>query len=266
MSPTERARDRRLLIELSRINNDYGLLQREAMRELARTRQELSEARGALGMVAHDLRTPLQAVIGFAEFLLDDELDPDQRELAERIVHSGRVMSRLTEDLLSTFEGRGAMPPAEPVDLTALVTEVTSRYELLAARTDDSVVLEAAVPPEAWTEGDAAQLRRALENLIGNAVKFSPPRSTVRVSLEVHGEFVELTVSDEGPGVDPAERDAIFEPFRRAAASAGVPGVGLGLPIVRQIVEQHRGTIALDPRPGRGARFVLTLPAHTSPD
>jgi two-component system OmpR family sensor kinase len=260
MSPTERARDRRLLIELSRINNDYGLLQREAMRDLANSRQELTEARSVLGAVAHDLRTPLQAVIGFAEFLLEEDLEPDQRELAERIAHAGHVMSELTEDLLSTIIGRRSMAPTETVDLAALVTEVTSRYDLLAGRSGTTVELDVTVPRELLTTGDPAKLRRAFENLITNAIKFSPAHGTVRVTLEARDDGITFQVSDDGPGIDPAEHGAVFEPFHRAAGSANVPGVGLGLPIVKQIAEQHGGTVTVASARGAGATFVVRLP------
>lgn len=262
MSPTERARDRRLLLELSRINNDYGRLQRETMRELARSRHELSEAQGVLGAVAHDLRTPLQAVIGFAEFLLDEDLEPDQRELATRIVQAGQIMSDLTEDLLSTIIGRRETPPPECVDLAALVTEVTSRYALLAERDDASVTLDVSVPRELLIEGDAPKLRRAVENLITNAVKFSPPNGTVRVDLERRDDRVEFRVSDDGPGIDPSEHQAVFEPFHRAEGAGAVPGVGLGLPIVKQIVEQHGGTVTVVSSLGAGATFVVRLDAE----
>lgn len=262
MRPTDGARDRRLLVELSRINNDYGRMQRETMRELARSRHELSEAQSVLGAVAHDLRTPLQAVIGFAEFLLDEDLEPDQRELATRIVHAGQIMSDLTEDLLSTIIGRREMPPPEPVDLSALVTEVTSRYDLLAERSDATVTLDVSVPRALLIEGDAPKLRRAFENLITNAIKFSPTNGTVRVVLEQRDDQIEFRVSDDGPGIDPAEHQAVFEPFHRVEGAAAVPGVGLGLPIVKQIIEQHDGTVTLASSLGAGATFVVRLDAE----
>ncbi|MGO4257601.1 sensor histidine kinase [Marmoricola sp. RAF53] len=260
MSPTERARDRRLLLELSRINNDYGLLQRQAMRDLARARNELTEARSVLGAVAHDLRTPLQAVVGFAEFLLDEDLDPEQRELAERIAQAGKMMTELTEDLLGTLTTREAALSVVPLDLAALVTEIVSSYNLLAARSGAHALVEASVPSALQVEGDPTRLRRAFENLITNAIKFSPRESTVHVTLVRHGDEAELTVTDVGPGIDPSEHVAVFEPFHRSPGSDAVPGVGLGLPIVKQIVEQHHGTVTVDSRLGAGARFAVRLP------
>ncbi len=260
MSSPERARDRRLLIELSRINNDYGILQREALQDLARSRQDLAEAHGILGVVAHDLRTPLQAVIGFAEFLLDEDLDPDQRDLAERIAHSGRVMSELTDELLETVAGRNTPPAAEPVDVAKLVGELASRYNLLAESSGTRVVTDVAVPRDLRIEGDTTKLRRAFENLITNAIKFSPVGGAVRVALVLRDSAVEFTVSDDGPGIDPSQQEAVFTAFHRAPGSTGVQGIGLGLGIVREIVESHGGTVSVTSQPGAGATFAVRLP------
>ncbi|MCX6396863.1 MAG: HAMP domain-containing sensor histidine kinase [Propionibacteriales bacterium] len=264
MSPTERARDHRLLVELSRINNDYGILQRQAMRDLARSRHELSEAHQVLGAVAHDLRSPLQAVIGFAEFLLEEDLDPEQHELAERIARSGRMMSELTEDLLIALTTRGAPRVTSIVDLVALVSEVVSRFNLLARRSGAEIAVHLTAPQQLLIHGDATRLSRVVENLVTNATKFSSSGGTVEVTVTVDGHEAELTVTDQGPGIDPAEHRAIFEPFHRAAGSAAVPGVGLGLPIVTQIVDQHRGRVTVKSRPGEGASFVVRLPLRQS--
>lgn len=260
MSPTDRARDHKLLNELTRISNDYGVLQREAQRDLARSRHELAEARDVLGIVAHDLRTPLQAVIGFAEFLLEEDLAPEQRDLAERIAHSGRLMADLTEDLLRTLTGRDPVPRTEPVDVASLLTELAAHFNLLAARADALVLEQLSAPDDIRVAGDSNKLRRALENLITNAVKFSPPGSTVRITAARTEDAVEIRITDDGPGIDPAEHDAVFAPFHRAPGSAPVPGVGLGLSIVKQIVEQHGGTVSIDSRPDEGATFVVRLP------
>jgi signal transduction histidine kinase len=100
-----------------------------------------------------------------------------------------------------------------------------------------------------------------LDNLVGNAVKFSPVDGSVTVSLALHGDTVVISVSDEGPGIEPAEHEAVFEPFHRTAAAELVPGTGLGLSIARQIVERHGGTIGLRSEPGHGATFTVRLPA-----
>jgi len=264
MSPQRRASERRLLDELTRINNDYGVLQRSTLQDLARNRQSLSQAQGLLGAVVHDMRTPLQAVLGFAEFLLDEDLEPRQRDLVERIARSGKVMADLTDDLLESVASGATALDVETLDLATLLDEVVAHYNLLAQR--PGVRVELATPASRSVEvvGSASKLRRMLDNLIGNAVKFSPEGGTVHASLSSDAAGVLLTVSDEGPGIDPSQHDAVFAPFHRASGTVAVPGVGLGLAIVKQIVERHGGSIAIDSRLGEGATFTVRLPP-TSP-
>lgn len=262
MSPSERARERRLLNELSRINNDYGTLQRKAMQDLARSRHELATAHGVLGTVAHDLRTPLQAVLGFAEFLLDEDLDPHQRDLAERIARAADQMSRLAEELLDTV-GSGATDLArDPVDVDAMVDEVVSRHALLGSSRGVVVRRDGTLPAgvRAQVLGDQLRLQRVLDNLVGNAVKFSPDQGAVTVTVAVTDDAVTLAVADEGPGIDASEQDAVFTAFHRVPGTSGAPGIGLGLTIVRQIVERHGGTVGLESALGEGATFTVSLP------
>jgi signal transduction histidine kinase len=120
------------------------------------------------------------------------------------------------------------------------------------------------VPGDLWVEGDPAQLERALLNLVSNAVKFTPPGGQVGVtaSERVTGG-VQLSVRDTGIGIPEQERAALFEPFRRArnAAAAAIPGTGLGLAVVRAVVHQHHGTVAMESTEGAGTVITITLPA-----
>ena len=262
MSPrSDRAHERQLLNELSRLNNDYGTRHRQVMQELAATRRQVAAAHGVLGAVAHDLRTPLQTVLGFVEFLLDEDLDPHQRDLVERIAAAATRMSGLSEELLATVSAADEAP-GTPVDVLTLVDELVSRHRLLRPTHGIEVREEVALEPGSRPRvlGDQARLQRVLDNLVGNAVKFSPPNGSVTVSVALQGDSVLISVADEGPGIDPAEHDAVFEPFHRTAAAAAVPGTGLGLAIARQIVGRHGGTITLRSEPGLGATFTVTLP------
>jgi signal transduction histidine kinase len=267
MSPYERARERRLLNELSRINNEYATRQRTTMQELARSRHELTVAHGALGAVAHDLRSPLQAVLGFTEFLLDEDLDDHQRELVERIARSADQMTDLTEELLATLAVGGGALDRAPVDLDALVDDLVARYLLLGTGRDVAVRRSAEPDEEAARPrgralvlGDRSRLERVLENLVSNAVKFSPDGGTVLIAVETTEDDVVVSVTDEGPGIAPEDQEAVFLPFHRTSGSASVPGIGLGLSIVRQLVERHGGTVHLASTPGQGATFTVRLP------
>jgi signal transduction histidine kinase len=264
MSPSDQPREIELLTELSRINNEYGVQQRHALQELARTRRELAAAHGALGVVAHDLRAPLQAVLGFAEFLLEEDLDDHQRELAQRIGRAAAQMAELADELVDTMAPTSPVP-RKPVDLVALVDDLTSRYQLLGADLGAQVRAEvAASASAAQVAGDENQLRRVLDNLVGNAVKFSPDGGVVTVGVAKDGDTVALSVADQGPGIPVEEQQAVFERFHRTAAAAHLPGVGLGLSIVRQLVEQHGGTVELRSDPGQGSVFTVRLPAASS--
>jgi signal transduction histidine kinase len=232
------------------------------MQELAHSRHQVAAAHSVLGAVAHDLRTPLQSVLGFAEFLLDEDLDPHQRDLAQRIAAAATRMSRLADELIDTVSSADEAP-GTPVDVVTLVDELVSRHRLLAPAHGIDVREEVALEPGSRPRvlGDQGRLQRVLDNLVGNALKFSPEDGTVTVSLALEGDTVVIAVSDEGPGIEPAEHDAVFEPFHRTAAAALVPGTGLGLAIARQIVERHGGTIGLRSEPGHGATFTVRLPA-----
>lgn len=265
MPRDEAAGDELLLTELTRITNDYGALQRRTAQQLARTRHDLAHAEQGLAMVAHDLRAPLQAVMGFTEILLaGDGLDPRQQDLTRRIERAARQIAELTGELVESVAiGSAPLHPA-PVDIAALLDSATSRHELLSGtRTVRLVRAPGDAPPgggAVMVPGDEAKLERLLDNLISNALKFSPPEGTVRVGLAVHDRDVEISVADDGPGIDPAQQAAVFDPFHRAPGAATVPGIGLGLAIVRQIAERHGGTVTLESEPGAGATFVVRLP------
>lgn len=142
-----------------------------------------------------------------------------------------------------------------PVDLVALVDSVSSRYRLLGkAVSFDSNT------PAVMVDGDASKLERALDNLATNTLKFSPEGEQVEIAVVDEGPTVVLSVSDHGPGISPEQHAAVFAPFHRAPGTAAVPGVGLGLAIVRQIVERHGGTVSVDSDLGQGASFALRLP------
>ncbi len=262
MSPSDLGRERQLLNELSRINNDYATQQRQAMQDLARSRQELATAHGALGAVAPALRTPLPAVIGFVEFLLVEDLDARQRDLAGRIAKAAAQLTGLTEELLDTVAASDPDLHLSPVDVRAVVEEVVTRRRLLGAgrgiQLQERVTFNAKDRPRVL--GDAGRLQRVLDNLVGNAIKFSPDGGVVTVTVSGLSDAVEISVADEGPGIEPEEQAAVFEPFHRSPGAAQVPGIGLGLTIVRTLVERHGGTVVLDSQPGEGAIFRVRLP------
>jgi len=260
-------RDQRLYDEISQITNDYGALHRRTVRELAHCRAELAKAHTVLGTVAHDLRAPLSAVMGFTELLLGDaDLTGAQRELSERVERAARTMTALTEELVEAVAAGASPLRTEPVDLSSVVRQVIVRHQLLQPARGVQVTFDKSLTDVTpiVVHGDEAKLERLIDNLVSNAVKFSPDGGDVRVSLTGDDCYAEIRVSDDGPGLPAEQLEKVFAPFHRAPDAGSVPGVGLGLTIVKQMTERHGGRVHVESVLGAGATFVVRLPLSSS--
>lgn len=234
------------------------------LRELGRVNSELASHRRLSAMTVHDLSSPAQVILGLSELLLEHQnLDPVVRRRLEQLHRSAVTMTAMISDL-----GHGlalddqANFERQRVNLVELVTSVVDRTRVLADAKEMELQLHAqqAHQQDCWVDGDPVRLERALVNLLGNAIKFSPSRSTVSVALDLSPTHATLAVSDEGPGISEEGRSRIFEVFHREEQAAHLPGLGLGLFITKQIIESHGGAIFVDSEPGHGATFVLQLP------
>ena len=227
----------------------------------ARSLQRSDELKTALlRAVSHDLRSPLQAIAAAAGGLHFAALDDEEQELLDTIgAESGR-MSRMIENLLdlSRLTAGALRPAADWLDPRELVEAGVA--ELFRGEPQDRVRVEMAPDPP-LVHGDGPQLQRVLVNVLENALKFSPADSPVDIRVAPRGEFVEVAVSDQGPGVAAADAKRIFEPFSRGTDSGDVPGSGLGLAIARGLARSNGGELRLAPPDESGATFVLTLPA-----
>jgi two-component system phosphate regulon sensor histidine kinase PhoR len=218
--------------------------------------------------VSHELRTPITSMVGAAKTLLrgGDQMSPDERDaFLNMIQRQGDRLLRLTQGVLAGAQlEAGATPPVrERIDLSALVREVTN--DLINARggTHDVEVKTDPPKPVAW--GDPTAIRQIMTNLIENALKYSPEGSKVRVGVFDLSSETLLEVADEGPGIAAAELGTIFERFKQMESSSGRGGgFGLGLYIVKTLVEQHRGTIEVASEPGAGAAFKVRLPKRSA--
>jgi signal transduction histidine kinase len=238
----------------------------EQLAERERERDAADQARRDLvAAVSHDLRTPLTSLRLLAEAVEDDVVDPDTRAryLEQMSVHI-RSLSALIEDLfeLSRLEAGEIQWSVQRVHLDELVAETVEamRAEAEARR----VVVEARVPAGvAAARGNPEKLQRVLFNLVQNAIRHTPADGSVTVSASSSGSTVEVEVADTGEGIDPGDRDRVFEPFFRGsdgdARSGG--GTGLGLTICRAIVEAHGGEIEVVPGSSSGARLRFSLPS-----
>jgi signal transduction histidine kinase len=268
---TERARDLRdqdigLYDELSRLNNDLANAQRELAKknaELARLNQLKNQF---LGIASHDLRTPLGVILSYSEFLLG-ELGPELRgeylEFLNVIQSSTEFMLSLVNNLLDVSRIETGRLDLElwPTDILALVQRNVELNGMLAGKKQITLELvdEAPIAP---MEVDGPRIEQVLNNLIGNAIKFSHPGTTIRVELAQNEESATISVCDQGEGIPAGELEKLFQPFQKTStrSTQGEQGAGLGLAIVRKIVEEHGGRIAVRSEAGRGSTFTVTLP------
>ena len=217
-------------------------------------------------MLVHDLRAPLTVIQAYTELLAQTTEGPaaeKQTRYLARMRESCAQMLRLTGEILKLSKleaGRLAITPA-PMDLAALVIDVADRFGPAAlgkSITIETYGTEHRIP----VLGDAARLDQVLMNLVGNALKFTPPEGRITVTLTETGGEVEVAVRDTGPGISAEELPLLFEQFRQAALGRSRldAGTGLGLVICRHLVEAHGGRIWVESEQGRGTRFAFRLP------
>ena len=237
---------------------------RQALDDLQRSRNELARSNEELErfafLASHDLQQPLRTVSGFLELLerqQGDRLDERGHQYVEMALRGTKQMSSLITDLLAYSRVARDDRPLEPVSLADAWDSAVGQLKATideagadVARTDLPVV-----------PGDRGQMTQLFANLIVNAVKYrsdDPPRIRADAA-RVNGGW-EVTVADNGQGIDPRDQELIFEMFRRLHSDDDVEGTGVGLALVKRIAERSGGTVRVDSAPGRGSRFVLNLP------
>jgi signal transduction histidine kinase len=220
-----------------------------------------SRSRGeVLGVVAHDLRNPLHLIRITTEMMLESELSAAAREqMLKRCIRATEQMNRLIEDLLDAthIETAGLRLDLAPIDVRELMAQVNEAYRPLAQERRVAWEVSGAEAPLSVSM-DASRVLQAVGNLVGNALKFTPPGGRVAVWASATPHEVAIEVSDTGPGISPEAIDRLFEPFWQAATDRR--GVGLGLTIARGIAEAHQGRIDIKSALGNGSTFRLILP------
>ena len=237
---------------------------------MASTRRAHDLARQQIEFVAtvsHELRTPLAVIRSAADNLADGVVNDESRvrQYGQLVRREGIRLTDLVEQILE-FAGlqSGRAPARRPVTIDTVLREAVAAAESAADAAGVRVEVSIADGLPA-VSGDEAALRRAFLNLIGNAVKYGASAGWVGVRACVNGGRVEVAISDRGIGIAPAEQEKIFEPFYRApdVVAAQIQGAGLGLSLVRRIVDVHGGKISVTSAPGQGSTFTVTLPAMT---
>jgi signal transduction histidine kinase len=232
--------------------------QNDRLRELDRLKDEF------VSLVSHELRTPLTSIRGYIELLLDDDgkLDGDQRRFLEIVDRNSERLLALVADLLFLAQidaGKLAIQLGS-VDLNRLVEECVEASSPLAD--SKRIALRASTHRVPKLEGDRARLAQVLDNLVSNALKFTPSGGSVEIRLQPEGEAALLEVQDTGLGIPEEEQERLFERFFRSSSTMenAIPGTGLGLSITKAIVERHGGTIGIESASGAGTTVRVRLP------
>ncbi len=253
---------RRLTLEAKRLQK----IEEEA-RELARAKEELERLdrfkTTFMWTVAHELRAPLNALQSFLLAILQGYIPPEeQQEVLERAVQRVQELLDLVDDLLKLAAAKSekGLEKREPVALADVLEKVAPLFQKEAEAKGLAWVVEVRARPVVRADPD--QMAQVWSNLISNAVKYTPAGGRVRVALEERDGWAVGTVEDTGIGIAPQDLGRIFEEFYRTPQAKEVAprGTGLGLPLVKQIVEAHGGSIAVESEVGRGSRFVFRLP------
>jgi PAS domain S-box-containing protein len=253
-SSVKAERDReRLLAELAQQNDQ--------LRELDVMKDEF------VALVSHELRTPLTAIQGYNELVLDGtagELNDEQRTMLKGVGRNSARLLRLINDLLFIAQvNAGKLTVAiEDVDLATILADATADARPRAEAA--GVILDLSCDPTPTVRADGVRLAQVFDNLISNAIKFTPAGGRVGLSVSMVGEDVRIVVVDSGMGMTPEDQQRLFTRFFRTKAAAKIQGTGLGLAITKAILDAHNGSITVDSEPGHGTCFTVTIPSVES--
>ena len=240
--------------------DEVGVLSATLASAAAELRETEARRREFLANVAHEIRTPVTSIRGYAETLETTDVDAETRSEFVATIHRNSVrIAELVEDLLeleALQAGEGPELAAEPVAVAQVIDHVRSTAGARAAELDAEIRDD--VPGDLVARGDADAVERILLNLVDNALRHGGRGVTVSLSARRRGDRVTVTVRDDGPGIPPEKRPRIFERFYRAGAK---PGSGLGLAISRELAQALGGSLVLDDSIEDGTAFVLDLPA-----
>ena len=254
--------------EFNALVDRFSAAEKAYNEDLVRARAGDRDRAAFLAAVSHELRSPLNAILGFADVLLtevDGPLSDSGREEVEQIKGSGEHLHALINDILefSALESGQLKLTRVPVDLSLVAQEVVREAVVLVK--DRPLAVRITAEPNVVLTADSRRLRQVVQNLVGNAVKFTQ-QGEVNVRVVREGAFARLFVSDTGPGISAAERAVIFEDYKQASdEKKRRRGTGLGLAIARRLVLMHGGDIEVESELGRGSTFAVRFPLAGKP-
>ncbi|WP_104104883.1 MULTISPECIES: cell wall metabolism sensor histidine kinase WalK [unclassified Arthrobacter] len=253
-----------LQVRVATVGEEYILILADDHTEIARTEEVRNDF---VANVSHELKTPVGAISLLSEALDDAAGDEEAvRRFAARMSKESARLTSLVQDIieLSRLQSTDMVDRAREVDLNQLVAEAVEANRLPAENRKTTVVVGGSVDGAVY--GDAKMLTTAFRNLIDNAIRYSPEGSRVGIGLRSRDGMAQVSVTDQGPGINPEDQERIFERFYRidSARSRHTGGTGLGLSIVKHVVSNHGGEVNLWSQPGQGSTFTVRLPEMES--
>jgi signal transduction histidine kinase/CheY-like chemotaxis protein len=256
-------RSARRQVEMLRLRFENAAIAEERTQALMLAQASSTAKSRFLATVSHEMRTPLNGILGLAEVLRVQAASGYQRQQLNTLSRSAKHLDRVISDLLdySAIEFDRLQLNPGPVALDELVSEVADLLREMARERGVLLEVERVAPLPACVQVDAARVKQVLHNLIGNAIKYGGPgRVSLRVECPVKGRL-SMSVQDSGPGIAPADQERAFEAFERLAGADKTAGTGLGLSISRRLARAMEGDVVCISAPGQGSRFVFTLQA-----
>lgn len=219
-----------------------------------------------LSIAAHDLKNPLNAILGLSKMIMDDSSDTGQtKEAAGLIYNSSQKMFELIVKILDSaaIELGKIKLKKTTVDLLSLTKSVISSNKKLAGKKGQNLVLSSK-GYDFIVSADLIRIQDAIDNIISNAIKYSPFNKEIKIHIEKKNKAIWFSVADEGPGIADEDKSMLFEKFQRLKAkpTGGESSTGLGLYIVKQTIEMHQGSIWVESNLGAGSRFIFKIPVY----
>ncbi|NLS10409.1 two-component sensor histidine kinase [Nesterenkonia sp. MY13] len=247
-------------LRVAPLGDEYILVLADDRTEVSRTEAVRNDF---VANVSHELKTPVGAISLLAETIEDAAEDEDAvRRFSQRLHKESNRLAALVQDIieLSRVQGKNVVHAGVPVDLNKVISEAMDRSRLPAEAKNIELRLGGKLPRR--VHGDFDQLTMAFRNLIDNAVRYSPEDTRVGIGLSSRDGIAQVTITDQGIGISPEDKERIFERFYRvdAARSRQTGGTGLGLSIVKHVIGNHGGEVALWSQQGKGSTFTVRLP------
>lgn len=250
--------------ELANLSNTFNQMADTILQNIDELKEVDKLRRDLIANVSHDLRSPMAVIHGYIETLIikDDSLSPEERKkYMEIVLQSSEKLQKLVADLfeLSKLEAEQVKVHAETFNLNELITDASASYQLIAQ--DKNISLETDIPRKAFVNADLGLIQRAVQNLMDNALKYTPENGAVKISAEIQDEGIQVAISNSGEGIPEKDIEHIFDRYYMVDKDQKkIEGTGLGLAIVKKIMDLHKSVINVSSQLNGLTTFSFTLP------